>query len=460
MDQPGTGQNVAKFVAINKENHVMRLSIFALLSLVLLTPVFAQEKTVKKSDPLQPLIFKLNDAGDRYVRVMTWHQLWLTSGDLGVNQPLRITPMLRRARLLGYAQLSQRLLMLGHMGLNNLNAQNLTATGIEGDGPQIFLHDAWVEYKIKPWLYLGGGLHYWNGLTRMASASTFTFLTLDNPAPNVGWPQLGYTQQFGRNLGLYAKGEYGRFDYRLSLNQPLAKNFEAGKNLNALNAHQTIYHSWGFLPGTQGQVMVEGYARWHFWDKESILLPFTRGTYLGQKTLLTMGAGFFYHPHGSIRLPETSEPVDVNLSGDALQQDIFAKSSLYDVWHAAADIMLEKPLSNSTVLTVYLAGMNFQYGPSWLGKGTGTGQAAYGHAALLHQPSKLQPYLALQWREWDIHQKTSRPAGYTLDLGINYYLQEHQTKFTLEYHQVNYSGDINIRDTDLQQLRFQVQLAL
>lgn len=426
----------------------------------LLTNTSAQETSVKKSDPLKPLIFKLNDSGDRFVRVMTWHQLWLTTGDLGHNQPLGITPMLRRSRLLGYAQLGPRVLMLGHMGLNNLNAKNLTATGIEGDGPQLFMHDAWVEYKFSPLLFVGGGLHYWNGLTRMTSASTFTFLTLDNPAPNIGWPQLGYTQQFGRNFGVYAKGERGKMDYRISVNQPLLQNFEVSKTLTVLNNHQTIYHTWGLLNGQKGQVTTEGYIRWHLWDKESNVLPFTRGTYLGQKSLFTLGAGFFYHPQGSIALPSTSEPIDVTLTGEALYQDIAAKTKLYDVWHIAADLLIEKPLFNQNVLTAYLAVQKYNYGPDWLGKWTASGYAGYGHVAVLHQATKLQPYLAYQRRQWDAHRFSSRPAGHSLDLGVNYYVHEHQTKFTLEYHQVTPSGEVSTREKDLQQIRFQVQLAL
>lgn len=438
----------------------MRFWISAVLLVLGIYHSNSQETAVKKSDPLKPLIFKLNDNGDRFVRVMTWHQFWLTSGDLGANQPLHITPMLRRSRILGYAQLSPRVLMLGHMGLNNLQAQNLTPTGIEGNGPQIFLHDAWVEYKFSALLYVGGGLHYWNGLTRMASASTFTFLTLDNPAPNIGWPQLGYTHQFGRNLGVYAKGERGRFDYRISMNQPLAKGFENNKSLQDLNNHHTIYHSWGYLNGQKGQLMLEGYARFHLGDKEPCALPFTRGTYFGQKSLLTLGTGFFYHPQGSIALPNTSEPIDVNLSGEALYLDINAKTKLYDVWHVAADVLFERPVSPNAVFTTYLSGMKFNYGPDWVGKWAGTGYAAYGHAALLHQPTKLQPYLAYQWHQWDAHRASVRPVGNTLDLGLNYYLQEHQTKFTLEYHQVIFSGDAATRERDLQQLRFQAQFAL
>ena len=66
------------------------------------------------------------------------------------------------------------------------------------------MHDAWTEYAIIPSkLHIGTGLHYWNGVSRMASASTLNFMTLDAPIHN--WFNIEATDQFARQLGIYAK---------------------------------------------------------------------------------------------------------------------------------------------------------------------------------------------------------------------------------------------------------------
>lgn len=54
----------------------------------------------------------------------------------------------------------------------------------------------------------------------LSNASTLNFLTLDQPRPFVHWHSLGITDQFARHLGVYAKGEIGKFDYRLAINAP------------------------------------------------------------------------------------------------------------------------------------------------------------------------------------------------------------------------------------------------
>jgi hypothetical protein len=79
-------------------------------------------------------------------------------------------------------------MILSHWGINNQsfingatapNGPNGTATASnQGKKPQLFLHDAWTEYRIIPTkLYIGAGLHYWNGASRLSSHSTLNFMT-------------------------------------------------------------------------------------------------------------------------------------------------------------------------------------------------------------------------------------------------------------------------------------------
>jgi hypothetical protein len=96
----------------------------------------------------------------------------------------------------------------------------MTSLGSNGDAPQLFLHDALGEFKLNDALYIGGGLHYWKGMTRLGNQSTLNMMTLDQARPFVQWHSLGNTDQFARHLGVYAKGTIGEsFQYRVAVNQ-------------------------------------------------------------------------------------------------------------------------------------------------------------------------------------------------------------------------------------------------
>ena len=177
----------------------------------------------------KPLTLKLNDTGSKYVRFIMWHQVWATATQ---NNPGTVNSRgevidgsgeksewsgdvaMRRSRFLAYAQISPRAMILTHWGINNQsfingatapNGSNGTGTASnQGKKPQLFLHDAWTEFEIKKdKLYLGAGLHYWNGISRLTSNSTLNFMTLD--APIFNWPTIEATDQFARQFGIYAK---------------------------------------------------------------------------------------------------------------------------------------------------------------------------------------------------------------------------------------------------------------
>ena len=63
---------------------------------------------------------------------------------------------LRRARILLYSQINKKFLILTHFGLNNLNDNSLSPTG-KGEGSQLFMHDAWINYNVNKHLSIGGG---------------------------------------------------------------------------------------------------------------------------------------------------------------------------------------------------------------------------------------------------------------------------------------------------------------
>ena len=90
---------------------------------------------------------------------------------------MEITPSLHRSRLLMYAQLSDDFLIVSNLGMNGLTPGQLDPLGYNSQR-HLFLHDAWIEFKVTRWLYIGSGLHYWNGISRLTNQSTLNFCRL------------------------------------------------------------------------------------------------------------------------------------------------------------------------------------------------------------------------------------------------------------------------------------------
>jgi len=90
---------------------------------------------------------KLNEEGNSYFRLITWAQVQASHNNSVAEDQSKTNFNLRRARLILYAQISDDFLILTHLGLNSLNANNLTPTGT-GEASQFFLHDVTAQYKI------------------------------------------------------------------------------------------------------------------------------------------------------------------------------------------------------------------------------------------------------------------------------------------------------------------------
>lgn len=403
--------------------------------------VKAQEVEKPKEDhSYKPLTLKLTEDGKKYIRFIMWHQIWLTTNNLDAdNSKFQVTPSIRRSRFLAFAQISPRFLILTHFGLNGLTPNNLTSLGSNGNSPQMFLHDAWGEFKINDMLYVGGGLHYWKGMTRLSNQSTLNFMTLDQSRPFVAWHSLGITDQFARHLGIYAKGQKGKFDYRFAINSPLRNNIGAGRDYGTRESGLT-YDGVINLDGSQqatGSAVIEGYFRYNFWDTESTKLPYAVGTYLGKKKVFGIGAGFFTHPNGMFNAA-TGNHSSVN--------------------HFALDAFLDMP-TKSGAINAYAAFMNFNYGEDYVSRWAGTGTAFYSQLGYYIKSAKIMPYFAYQLGDY----KGLEDAISALNIGVNYFVNGHNAKLTLEYHRIKgdiREGAIATGDDALSQIRMQMHIFL
>lgn len=453
-------------------NKQIKRLILLLLAWLGFSPVWAQDtlKTILGKEPpkvdhtYKPLTVNLSEDGSKYVRFIIWNQLWSrytqnNPGTLDINgqeDPGSFDIGIRRARVLAYAQVSPRFLVLTHWGINNQTFTNGgvpgggftgnpsgipvtinpetglgTANGMSAKKPQAFFHDIWTEFKVTEELYLGAGLHYWNGISRMTSHSTLNFMAID--APIFNWPLIELTDQFARQFGFYAKGQVGKWDYRLALNKPFAVG-TGGRFDPAIQrpiAANVVNDNWS----------TQGYIAYQFLEKENNKLPFFVGSYLGTKKVFNIGGGWHHHP-------------DATSSRDAS-----GNSSLHNISLIGLDTFLDLPLNKSkgTALTNYSVFYNYDFGPNYMrnvgimnvgfGAGTtqngpgnaqptiGTGQIFYSQTgyllpkSILGDKGRLQPFGAFTHKNFELFQDSS----WQYDLGFNYYMNAHHAKITFQY---------------------------
>jgi hypothetical protein len=322
-----------------------------------------------------------------------------------------------------------------HIGINNQTFRR-DAGGFK---QQVFFHDAWLEFEAekKGHISIGAGLLYWNGVSRMTNASTITFMSLDSPI--FTWPTIEASDQFARQLGLYAKGKAGLFDYRVSVTRPFARatydptgpGFAPPTPAAAGNYNPTA-NTFGF----------SGYFQFQFLDIESNVLPYMVGTYIGAKKVFNWGFGGHAQPKGIWYLDAAST---------TRERTLFVVSS---------DLFLDIPFKteNGGAATWYGAYYYTDFGPNNLrnvgimspadaGSGTsgngggnaytmlGTGNSGYSELGFLMPGSvgdvgaQFQLYVNTQLSKWEAYQDIMAHVG----VGLNAFIHKHNAKVTLEY---------------------------
>lgn len=408
------------------------------------------------------LRINFNADSSKYVRVILWNQIWARSiqnnpGTLVGGEPSSHTWDVgaRRLRGMAYAQISPRYLVLAHVGINNQTVANGGAAGSgetggygAGKKPGLFFHDVWNEYAVIPAehpetkqknalsLYVGAGLHYWNGISRMSSASTLNFLTID--APVINWPLVDVSDQFVRQYGMYAKGKVGKLQYRLAVNKPFTTNI--------LPVYDPVRGSVAVDNNGDPNPSFQGYVDYQFLDQEANILPFRVGTYVGTKRVFNIGGGFYRNANGT-------KSVDVN--GALVSHDIH----LFGL-----DVFADLPFGGrGMAITAYSVYYNHNFGPNYIrkvgimntasgvdpawnvadlplnGPGNnrffvGTGSMWYTQAGFLlpknlSKKVRIQPFAAHTWKKLDY----LGTAGHYWDAGANFFIDGHNAKITPQY---------------------------
>lgn len=418
---------------------------------------------------------KLNDDGSRYIRFLTWHQIWFRYLQTNPNSYIQEAAVpnsfdigIRRSRFLLHTQIDKDFLVLMHLGINN---QTESTGGVGAPGttvdpnasakkPQIFFHDIYGELRVAggntptdDGLFWGFGMHYWNGLSRMSMSSTINYMANDSPI--LGWPTIDATDQFIRMIGTYIKGKALGFDYTFAFDMP----FRIGINNTFTNLTRDTTRAASNFSPNQVTGELKGYIAYEFWDKENRTLPFMVGTYVGTKKVLNLGVGFQFQPNGMW----TNKYNTSTRRYDTTNTD-------YRV--LAADFFMDLPLQagkDPDALTVYAAYYNYAMGANYIrnigimnpvtsvrptatspnsfnGGGNayplvGTGHGGYaevgyvfpGRVKLLpdgiFSNTRVQPYLAATYGNFEaLNQPYILPEA-----GFNWFLEGHNARLNFHY---------------------------
>ncbi|SKC45156.1 hypothetical protein [Ohtaekwangia koreensis] len=412
-----------------------------------------------KSNTIEELKLKLNEDGSHYLKWTFLNQVWLRYNDsnpgttvLGDAAKQTFDIGLRRTRIQFYGQLTDHVFFYTQFGQNNFNflsGQNATNSGNRKF--QVFFHDALGEYKVwkdNDKLKLGGGLTIANGLSRFSQPSIGSIMTLDVPV--FAQATVDQTDEFSRKLSVYARGQVGKFDYRVVLSDPfpVTSNGAAAPAIgpNATFA-QTGHHK-----------QYQGFFMWNFFDKETNTTPYMTGTYLGKKKIFNLEAGFITQKNAMW----TSN--DGGITTDYQNMKLWSAALFYD-----APLNTEK----GTALSAYAGYYNLDYGTNYLRfngimnpangvtgsqyiSGTqgnafpmfGTGQVLYTQIGYLLKKDllgegngTLMPYASLMSADFDRLDDNMN----VWDVGVNWFIKGHSSKITLDYQNrptyENQSGD-------------------
>ena len=402
--------------------------------LLMLLPLFVFGALASEAQYWKDGKIRLNEDGSNYFKFTLASQIWIRHTELNpgstINGFARYNYSdigVRRARIQAFGQIADRVFLYTQFGMNNFGFNSDRKAGF-------FIHDILGEYEaVREHLSLGTGLTAWSGLARFAAPSAGTILGIDAPLFEQNTNDV--TDQFLRKLSVYAKGKFGKFDYRLILSNPMAVQRSSG-----YSAAVGDYSTFSARPA---KLQWHGYFQYQFLDREANTTPYATGTYLGSKKVFNIGAGFQYQPdamwHSGASATDTVETALQNFAVDAYYDAPINKTkgsaiSAYAVYiHSdfgpgyTRNQGVMNP-ANGTTQPLLLNGPGNNY-PSF---GTGDllyGQVGYKFADKLVGSTTLMPYASVQYADYD------RLEDHLTfwDAGVNWLLKGHTSKLTLAY---------------------------
>jgi hypothetical protein len=434
------------------------------------------KKVAKVSGPLSKEGFKINfnEDGSNYAKINFTSQLWLTDNQNNPGTLVNGLPThnsyqaaLRRTRLTVSSQVTDKVFIFGQIGSDGISS----LTG--GRSVPLQFLDMTVEYKlIGKWLSLGGGLSGWDGLSRYSNPSVPSILGLDMPLYQQA--TVNITDNTVRMPGVFAKGKLGKLDYRVAVNIPYPTTTTTAWTNTLTVASTTTQPQFNASTFATNKIkpQLQGYFMYQFLDQESNLTPGTVGSYLGQKKVFNIGAGFRYQQGAMWQAGYQQGATPTGTQTLTLRDT--NRTALF-LWNI--DVFYDAPINKEkgTAITVYAAYSNFNFGKNYVrnnnplnpgtgvtanpvtGVGTntvtggfnpnaatfsgtgnqypmiGTGSIGYVQAGYLlpkfKNGTQFQPYGQFMYASYE----ALKDPVILWDLGCNYLIKGHNSKLSLDY---------------------------
>lgn len=419
-------------------------SLLLILCFISSTNLLAQEKAKKE---LEELRLKLNDDGSHYLKLTVLGQTWFRYNESNprttvVNEPANQTFDIgvRRVRFQFFGQLTDHTFFYLHFGQDNFNylsSRKFTP----------FIQDALGEYKVKKGseaLIFGGGLTILSGLSRFTQPQLANIMSMDVPIFTL--PTFDLTDQAGRKLSLYTRGQVGKLDYRFALGHPFTIS-TSGVTLPPLSPTGNPLSPNANFVQKGNHKQYQGLLIWNFFEREPHITPFMPGTYYGKKKIFNLEGGFITQKKA------TWSSSDGGITVDYHNLNMWSIATFFD-----------SPLDKNkgTALNAYLGYFNTDYGPGYLryigvmnpadgptasatyfpgshGNGLpmyGTGHVIYLQLGYLLKKDligknngTLMPYATLQTAKFDRLDKQMS----VFNLGANWFIKGNTSKISFDY---------------------------
>lgn len=241
---------------------------------------------------------------------------------------------IRRFRIIGSGQLSNKVFLFCQIGINNLTKDIARKS-------EFFLHDAFADYRVYgQQLHFGIGLGGWTGFSRFSSPSIGSIMSLDTPLYQQATNDV--TDIFVRKMSVFARGHSHKWEYMVALAQPFSIQ-------KSSNFSSTVTHTGSFSSDIP-HIQINSYIQYQKYDQEINKTPYRVGTYLGNKKLLNIGIGLVYQKKAINYLN--------NLTNDTVTSPLFL---------AGLDVFGEMPLSSQgSMLHYYFNLAHTDFGPNYL----------------------------------------------------------------------------------------------
>lgn len=373
----------------------------------------------------QLLKHTFDEKGETYIQAGVRGQFWgryvATNPGTTINkEPVSETFdfSVRRYRISFQAQIKKNLFFYMQLGNNNINQKTIRSSDVR-------LLDMLGEYTFSNKFKLGVGKLSFTGAGRFVDIANGSMLNLDPSVHQLF--TLNQLDDTGRNIGIYAKGQLGKFDYNVSIHSMAIPTDAQVTDFN----YSRKYTSLGYST----------YVKYEFLEDESNRTPYSGGvgTYIGKKKILNIGVGYGY-------------------KSKMFERTVGANKTYDDHRNLGIDFFMDMPISaKNNAITAYLGYNNLFFGEDYVrnigvnsifdSSGTsfnGGGNAfpviGTGNTLLLQlgyllsksekNNTRYQPYFG--WKLADFEGLNQSVNSYAL--GLNVYFNGHRSKLTFGYH--------------------------